>query len=224
MAGLPDTLSKAFTAPVSIREPRSLWTGLAWAAAVAWPPVILTLFIFPPTAEAGGILNDWRLKALIAGGVAVGAIIWIIAGERERDGSPSTRLGILSRFLLFGFIFTLAALILLVLIFSFMTLFGSEGFLSTLGEIESTLFLFGVAGLPPALMVGVSYAIWAGLMVALIGYMPKPPKPSYMRSPLFGEEAVPPPAPQAPPPPRAPEPPTEVERGLMPGVDDDDRR
>ena len=181
--------SKVFTGPVVRREPESLYTTLGWLAAVAWPAVIVTYVFFPPTAESGGFLNDWRLKALIAGGIAIGAIIWIINGERERDGSPSTRLGILSRFLLFGFLFTLAALIVLVLAFSFLTLFASEGFLPTLGEIESTLFLFGIAGLPFALMVGVSYAVWAGLMVSLISYKARPPKPSYTRSPLFGGSA-----------------------------------
>jgi len=154
--------------------------------------------------------------------VAIAAILWIVKGERERDGSPSTRLGILSRFLLFGFIFSLGALILLVLAFSAMTVFGSEGFLPTLGEIESTLFLFGVAGLPPALMVGVSYAVWAGLMVSLVSFAPRAERARSRASALFDITAVDEPPPLAPEPPPAPAPApvpeTEMEAGLRPDL------
>ncbi len=162
--------------PVAWRQPASIYGPLGWLAAVAWPPIVITLFIFTPTEDAGGLVNDWRIKALGAGALAVAAILWIIKGEREREGAPSTRLGIMSRFLLFGFIFSLAALILLVLGFSIVSAIGDEGLLPALGGIESTLFLFGVAGLPFALMIGVSYALWAGLMVAMICFAPRPRK------------------------------------------------
>jgi len=239
--------SRLLMGPVAWREPLELWTALGWLAAVAWPPIVGTLFIFPPTEEAGGLLNDWRLKALVAAGIAVAAIIWIVKGERERDGNPSTRMGVLSRFLLFGFIFSLAALIILVLGASFMTVFASEGFLSTLGEIESTLFLFGVAGLPFALMIGVSYALWAGAMVALISFAPpeaagrRPRARKPQRAPVVFESPsvdpgadtlppaptpAPPPAPTPTPAPRAfgrsegPHPETDMERALRPGWED----
>jgi len=206
-------VQKLFRGPVVWREPVSLFGPLGWIAATAWPPIVFTLVIFAPTKESGGLLNDWRLKALVAGAVAIAAILWIVKGERERDGSPSTRLGILSRFLLFGFIFSLGALILLVLAFSVMTVFGSEGFLPTLGEIESTLFLFGVAGLPPALMVGVSYAVWAGLMVSLVSFTPKVERSRPRPSPLFDLTAT-----DETPPPPAPVPETPVEAGLRPDL------
>lgn len=237
--------SRLMLGQVTWREPLELWIGLGWLAAVAWPPIVGTLILLPPTEEAGGLLNDWRLKALLAAAIAVGAIIWIVRGERERDGAPSTRLGVLSRFLLFGFIFSLAALIILVLAASVMTIFGSEGLLPTLGEIESTLFLFGVAGLPFALMVGVSYALWAGAMIALIAFaspetagVARPRKRKPQRAPVLFESpsvdpglapsapAAPVPAEAPPPPPMAaspiplrpaPHPETDMERALRPG-------
>jgi hypothetical protein len=180
-------LGDLFTVPVAWRQPVGLYTFLGWLAAVAWPAVVGTLLVFPPTQEAGGLVHDWRLKALIAAGVAIAAILWLVKGEREREGGPSSRLGILARFLLFGFIFSLAALILVVLGFAVMSAFGNEGFLPALGGIESTLFLFGVAGLPFALMVGSSYARWAGAMVSLICFTPPPPRvPRARVSALFG--------------------------------------
>lgn len=190
--------------PVDWRQPRGLYLFLGWLAATAWPAIVGTLIVFPPTREAGGLLHDWRLKALIAAGLAVAAIIYLINGEREREGGPSSRLGIMARFLLFGFIFSLAALLLVVLGFSVLSAFGNEGFLPALGGIESTLFLFGVAGLPPALMVGISYALWAGAMVAIITFAPAQPRvPKTRVSALFGgpPEEEPAPSPPAPPPP-----------------------
>lgn len=191
------TFSDIIRGPVEWRQPRSLFLFLGWLAATAWPAIVGTLIVFPPTREAGGLLHDWRLKALIAAGLAVAAILYLINGEREREGGPSSRLGIMARFLLFGFIFSLAALLLVVLGFSVMSAFGNEGFLPALGGIESTLFLFGVAGLPPALMVGISYALWAGVMVATISFAPAQPKvPKARVSALFGgpleEELAPP--------------------------------
>ena len=169
----PD-LKTLFTGEVTWREPVGLYSFVGWLAAVAWPAIVGTLLLFPPTREAGGLLHDWRLKALIAGGIAIAAIVHLVRSEREREGGPTSRLGIIARFLLFGFIFTLAALIVVVLGFAIVSAFGNEGFLSALGGIESTLFLFGVLTLPFALMVGVSYALWGGLCVAYLGFVPAP--------------------------------------------------
>lgn len=190
------TFKELFSGPVVWREPVGLYNFVGWLAAVAWPPIVGTLIFLAPTREAGGLLNDWRLKALIAAGIAVAAIMYLVRGEREREGGPSSRLGIMARFLLFGFIFSLAALILVVLGFSVFSAFGNEGFLPALGGIESTLFLFGVAGLPFALMVGISYALWAGAMVALISFAsPQPTVPKTRVSAMFGgppDEPAPP--------------------------------
>jgi hypothetical protein len=190
------SLKEMFSGPVVWREPVGLYNFVGWLAAVAWPPIVGTLIFLAPTREAGGLLNDWRLKALIAAGIAVAAILYLVRGEREREGGPSSRLGIMARFLLFGFIFSLAALILVVLGFSVFSAFGNEGFLPALGGIESTLFLFGVLTLPFALMVGISYALWAGAMVALICFAtPQPVVPKARVSALFGgppDEPAPP--------------------------------
>lgn len=190
------TFSSLFTGPVTWREPVGLYTFVGWLSAVAWPAIVGTLIAFAPTREAGGLLHDWRLKALVAAGIAIAAIIWLVKGEREREGGPSSRLGIIARFLLFGFIFSLAALILVVLGFAIFSAFGNEGFLPALGGIESTLFLFGVMFLPFALMVGLSYALWAGVMVSVITFAPPVATvPRARVSALFGGELdAPPPA------------------------------
>jgi hypothetical protein len=43
-----------------------------------------------------------------------------------------------------------------------------------LGAAETTLLIFGVGGLPIAMIVGVSYALWAGLCVAFIAFEARP--------------------------------------------------
>ena len=43
-----------------------------------------------------------------------------------------------------------------------------------------------LAGLPLAMLIGLSYALWAGLCVALIAFTPKPP-PVRPRAGLLGE-------------------------------------
>lgn len=224
----PD-LKALFTGEVTWREPVGLYSFVGWLAAVAWPAIVGTLILFPPTREAGGLLHDWRLKALIAAGIAIAAIIHLVKGERDREGGPTSRLGIIARFLLFGFIFSLAALILVVMGFAVVSAFGNEGFLSALGGIESTLFLFGVAGLPFALMVGVSYALWAGIMVSTITFAPPVPiVPKARVSALFGgpSEEAPPLAEavvEAPPEPEpVPEPKLDLEGGVAVHPDQDE--
>ncbi len=214
-------LKALFSGEVTWREPVGLYTFVGWLAAVAWPAIVGTLILFPPTREAGGLLHDWRLKALIAAGIAIAAIIHLVKGERDREGGPTSRLGIIARFLLFGFIFSLAALILVVLGFAAFSAFGNEGFLSALGGIESTLFLFGVAGLPFALMVGVSYALWAGVMVSTITFAPPVPTvPKARVSALFGGPSEAPPPVEtvvaAPEPEPVPEPVLDHEGGVAP--------
>lgn len=224
-------LKSLYTGEVTWREPVGLYSFVGWLAAVSWPAIVGTLILFPPTREAGGLLHDWRLKALIAAGIAVAAIIHLVRSEREREGGPTSRLGIIARFLLFGFIFSLGALILVVLGFAVVSAFGNEGFLPALGGIESTLFLFGVAGLPFALMVGVSYALWAGLMVSTITFAPPVPTvPKARVSALFGgppEDApsTADPAPEAEPeaePEPVPEPRLDIEGGVIPHADRDE--
>ena len=44
------------------------------------------------------------------------------------------------------------------------------GFMQAMGATETILLIYGVAGLPIAILVGVSYALWAGLCVAFLAY------------------------------------------------------
>ena len=59
----------------------------------------------------------------------------------------------------------------------------------SLGAAETTLLIFGVAGLPLAMLIGLSYALWAGLCVALIAFTPRPP-PVRPRAGLLDSEGV----------------------------------
>jgi hypothetical protein len=43
-----------------------------------------------------------------------------------------------------------------------------------IGATETTLLIYGVGGLPIAVLVGVSYALWAGLCAAFIAFVPAP--------------------------------------------------
>ena len=47
-------------------------------AAAAWPPVILTLFIWPPENWWSGVDTDWRLVMLAVGLIAAPAGLWLL--------------------------------------------------------------------------------------------------------------------------------------------------
>ena len=79
-----------------------LWALIATLAAIAWPPLILTLPLMPPSQLLPGFDMDWRLQVLITGVIAVPLGMWLLARERDRSGSPSTRLGVIWRFMLYG--------------------------------------------------------------------------------------------------------------------------
>jgi hypothetical protein len=51
---------------------------------------------------------------------------------------------------------------------------SAEGIGQAAGSTASTLLIFGVGGLPIAVLVGVSYALWAGLCAAFVAFMPQP--------------------------------------------------
>lgn len=149
------------------------WTPLAWLLAVLWPPVSLTLLVFPPAPHA--VFSDWRLWAMAAAAIGVGGALFLIARERDRDGHPSTRLGVIMRFFIYGALFTVAAQVLAAIALAFATAPFLEGVGPFLGALKSTLFVIGVAAAPFALMVGLSYALWAGAVVAFVAFAPKPP-------------------------------------------------
>ena len=54
--------------------------------------------------------------------------------------------------------------------------FEAGGFIQGIGATETTLLIYGVGGLPVAILVGVSYALWAGLCAAFIAFQPAPPE------------------------------------------------
>jgi len=154
------------------REPRRI--VLAAVAGGLWPPLVLTLFLWPPRNWLPGRDFDWRLAILIVGMAAVPLGLWLLARERERDGRPSTRLGVVWRFMFYGgllaaalgAVFALAQVVLQWL--SAATL--GEG----VGGSETSLLIYGVGGLPFAVLIGVAYALWAGLCVAFLAFAPQP--------------------------------------------------
>ena len=162
-------------AAIKWRDSPGLWALLAGLAAVAWPPVILTFPFMPPSQVMPGFDMDWRLQVLIAGVIAVPVGMYMLARERDRSGSPSTRLGVIWRFLLYGGLLAAALQILTALVMLGLRWAEAGALSQSLGAAETTLLIYGVAGLPLAMLIGLSYALWAGLCVALIAFTPRPP-------------------------------------------------
>lgn len=154
------------------REPHRI--ALAAAAGALWPPLVLTLPIWPPHNWIPGLEMDWRLMVLLLGLAAVPGGLWAVDKERQRTGRPSTRLGVVWRFMFYGGL--LAAVIgALVAVGVVITQWiGAEGVGQALGSTASTLLIYGVGLLPVATVVGVSYALWAGLCAAYLAFTPQP--------------------------------------------------
>lgn len=147
---------------------------LAALAAAAWPPLILTLAVWPPENWASGVDTDWRLVLLVIGMAAAPIGLWLMHQSHARTGRPSTRLGVVCRFMVFGGLLAAAVQTLIAVVMSLLSLIASQSLVQGLGAIETTLLIFGVAGLPLAVLVGVSYALWAGLCAAFIAFAPAP--------------------------------------------------
>ncbi|MFN3537085.1 MAG: phthalate transporter [Brevundimonas sp.] len=173
-------------APIKWRGSPGLWALIAAIAAIAWPPLILTLPLMPPVHVLPGVDMDWRLQVLIAGVIAVPVGMYLLARERDRSGSPSTRLGVIWRFLLYGGLLAALLQILTALVMVGLRWIEAGALAQSLGAAETTLLIYGVAGLPLAMLIGLSYALWAGICVALIAFTPKPP-PVRPRAGLLGE-------------------------------------
>lgn len=149
---------------------------LAALAGIAWPPLILTLLIWPPQNWVPGADIDWRLVLLALGAVAVPAGLTIIRRERDRRGRPGTRLGIVWRFMLYGGLLAAGLQVVVATAMVLIGLVASSDVLQGVGATETTLLIYGVAGLPVAILVGVSYALWVGLCAAFIAFVPAPEK------------------------------------------------
>ena len=147
---------------------------LAALIGAAWPPLILTLPIWPPENWTPALDMDWRLLVLAIGLIAVPVGVWALSRERDRTGKPATRLGVIWRFMFFGGLLAGALQGSMALLISVMGWFEAGSFGQAAGFTETALLIFGVGGLPIAIVVGISYALWAGLCVAFIAFAPRP--------------------------------------------------
>jgi hypothetical protein len=180
-----------------------------------WPGAVYALVVLPPTRPGGHVV----LYALAAAAVGVGSILRLINWERRNEGAPRTRLGVIGRFLFFGFVFSVLAEILAVFAQAVLALFGPHGFSQNVAESTSSLEL-GFAGLIFAALVGVSWSLWAGLAACVIAFEPRAES---MRLRGFDLQRVgdlePEPAPRPKPRRPTPRPETEVEAALRPEWD-----
>lgn len=161
--------------PVTWRQSTPIYVALACLAAAAWPPLVLTMLIWPPSNWLVGRDIDWRLIALLIGAIAVPIGLWIMNRERQRTGRPTGRLGIVWRFMLYGGLTAAVLQTVLTLAMVVLGWFEAGGLAQGLGATETTVLIFGIGGLPLAMLVGVSYALWAGLCIAFIAFQPRPP-------------------------------------------------
>ena len=142
-------------------------------AAVAWPPLVITLIVWPPQTWIGREM-DWRLIVLIIGLIAAPAGLWFLGRERDRTGRPASRLGVIWRFMLYGGLLAAGLEVLYALSKMLMGWFEAGSFLQGMGATETTLLIYGVGGMPVAILVGVSYALWAGACVAFLAFQTQP--------------------------------------------------
>jgi hypothetical protein len=159
-----------------MRRPSPLALPLAALVGAAWPPIVLTLLVWPPENWMPGRDIDWRIVLLALGLIAVPAGLMMIQRERDRRGRPGTRLGIVWRFMLYGGLLAAGLQTLVALLMVIIGLVASSDVLQGIGATETTLLIYGVGGLPLAVLVGVSYALWAGLCAAFIAFVPAPEK------------------------------------------------
>lgn len=150
-------------------------TFAAGLAGALWPPLWLTLAIWPPANWRPGLDMDWRLTTLIIGLIAVPAGLALLRREAERHGRPSTRLGVVWRFIFYG---GLMAAGVQMVVAATMVILGwtqSGGLRQAVGSAETLLLIYGVGGAPVAILVGVSHGLWAGLIAAFVAFAPRPP-------------------------------------------------
>lgn len=143
---------------------------LAVLLAAAWPPLLVTLPIWPPHHYWAGLDTDWRLVLLAVGLIATPIFMARLAKAKRPNNAPWTRRAVVARYVIYGGLLTAVLQILMTLILAIVAGFSGESFVQALGAIETVVLVFGVLGVPLALMVGVSYALWGGLCVAYIGY------------------------------------------------------
>ncbi len=154
------------------REPHRVI--LAAVLGALWPPLAATLAIWPPKNWVPGLEVDWRLLVLFIGLLAVPAGLWLLNRERRRSGRPATRLGVIWRFMFYGGLLAAAIGAIFAVVQSVLQWMHASNLGEAVGGSETSLLLYGVGGLSVAVLVGVSYALWAGLCVAFIAFRPQP--------------------------------------------------
>lgn len=156
------------------------WRKEAWTLVVAciagalWPPLLITLLIWPPQNWTPGIELDWRIMVMIVGLIALPFGIWRLKVERARTGRPGTRLGVVWRVMLYGGILAAVLQTIMAVLMVAAGAFEAGDVAQAFGASETTVLIFGVGALPVAILVGVSYALWAGLCLAFIAFREAP--------------------------------------------------
>lgn len=150
-----------------------LWIALAALAGIAWPPLILTFITWPPQNWLNGMNTDWRVLVLAVGVITVPLGLWLVRQEQIRTGRPSSRLGIVWRFMFYGGLLAAALQGANALFLSGLGAVRSADIPQALGYAETALLIFGVGGIPLAILVGISYALWAGLCAAFLAFTPR---------------------------------------------------
>jgi hypothetical protein len=154
------------------REPHRL--VIAALAGALWPPIPVTLLIWPPRNWMPSMEIDPRLVVLVIGLMAAPAGLWLLRREWERSGRPATRLSVVWRFMFYGGLLAAGLQALFAIVLCIFGWFEAGGIAQAAGATETTLLIYGVGLLPVAVMVGVSYALWAGLCAAFIAFRPQP--------------------------------------------------
>ncbi|HEY0599055.1 phthalate transporter [Brevundimonas sp.] len=154
------------------REPYRI--VLAALLGALWPPLIITLPLWPPRNWLPGLEVDWRLTVLFIGLLAVPGGLWLLDKERRMTGRPATRLGVIWRFMFYGGLLAAGLGALFAVVQSLLQWLHAANIGEAVGGSETSLLIYGVGGLSVAVLVGVSYALWAGLCAAFIAFRPQP--------------------------------------------------
>lgn len=147
---------------------------IAGIAGALWPPLWATLPIWPPLNWRPGLEMDWRLTLLVIALIAVPSGLALLRREIERSGRPSTRLGVIWRFILYGGLLAAGLQLVMAVVQLVLGAIESGSFLQGLGAVETLLLIYGVSGLPVAILIGVSHGLWAGLIAAFVAFKPRP--------------------------------------------------
>jgi len=157
-----------------VRHRSPLVLAGAAAAAICWPPLVLTLLIWPPLNWVPDTDTDFRLILLVVALFAVPIAMWRLQARSEQRTEPLTRQGIICRFAYGGGLVGAVGQTALAVISVVTGWIESQSLMQAAGSTETNLLIYGVLGLPVTILVGVSHALWAGFCVALIAYRSSP--------------------------------------------------